>query len=248
VLISSALRVDNPLRGKRRSATVLAAICIYEMLQLQPIGPIPLGTARVAHAAIPEGNTYLTLRNSLGTIFDDVMFASLFPSRGQPAAAPWRLALVTILQFAEGVSDPDAADAVRTQIDWKSLLGASIRNMNRLELVEETLRAALNVLATADPAWLSANIDSEGVRSLGLREEFRQLVGDVKMAAGRVYQKLQSVTFPKMVTSMQRSPQFRPANVLWLAGMSQREDVGFSPAFQGLESRLKLPRATTCAV
>lgn len=38
---------------------------------------------------------------------------------------------------------------------------ASIRNMNRLELVGEMLRAALNVLSTVDPEWLSANVDSD---------------------------------------------------------------------------------------
>jgi transposase len=72
---------------------------------------------RVAEAAIPEGNTYLKLRNALGTVFDDALFSPLFPSRGQPAAAPWRLALVTIMQFAEGLSDRDAAviDALEAQ-------------------------------------------------------------------------------------------------------------------------------------
>jgi transposase len=121
------------------------------------------------------------------------------------------------MQFAEGYSDRDAADAVRTRIDWKYFLGlelsdpgfdysilsrfrerliggnaemsllqalldrcqalglvqersdmrtdsthivASIRNMNRLELVGETLRAALNVLSTVDPVWLSARVAS----------------------------------------------------------------------------------------
>jgi transposase len=64
------------------------------------------------------------LRDYLGTVFEDQDFLSLFPSRGQPAFAPWRLALVTILQFAEGLSDRGAADAVRTRIDWKYLFGA----------------------------------------------------------------------------------------------------------------------------
>ena len=96
------------------------------MLRLLPIGPIPTNTMRVAEAAIPEGNTYLKLRNALGTVFDDALFSPLFPSRGQPAAAPWRLALVTIMQFAEGLSDRDAADAVRTRIDWKYLLGLEL--------------------------------------------------------------------------------------------------------------------------
>ena len=188
------------------------------MLQLLPAGSIPADTMRVAQAALPQGNTYLKLRNFLGTIFDDALFAPLFPSRGQPATAPWRLALVTVMQFAEGFSDRDAADAVRTRIDWKYFLGlelsdpgfdysilsrfrgrlikgnaemsllqrllercgalglvregsdmrtdsthiiASIRNMNRLELVGETLRAALNVLSTVDPVWLSAKVDGD---------------------------------------------------------------------------------------
>jgi transposase len=46
----------------------------------------------------------------------------LFPSRGQPAEAPWRLALVTLMQYAEGLTDRQAADAVRTRIDWKYVL------------------------------------------------------------------------------------------------------------------------------
>jgi transposase len=86
------------------------------MLQLLPAGPIPADTLRVAKAALPEENKYVKLRNLLGPIFDDALFAPLFPKRGQPAATPWRLALVTIMQFAEGLSDRDAADAVRTRV------------------------------------------------------------------------------------------------------------------------------------
>jgi transposase len=96
------------------------------MLQLLPVGSIPSATIRVTEAAMPEGNTYLKLRSVLGTVFDDEMFASLFSTKGQPALAPWRLALVTIMQFAEGLSDRDAADAVRTRIDWKYLLGLEL--------------------------------------------------------------------------------------------------------------------------
>jgi transposase len=183
-----------------------------------PVSAIPPDTARVVAAAIPGENTCLRLRNYLGTIFDDELFAPLFPSRGQPASAPWRLALVTILQFAEGLSDRHAADAVRTRMDWKYLLGlelsdpgfdysilsrfrerlvrgnaemwlleallercrdlklvrehvdmrtdsthviGAVRDLNRLELVGETLRAALNVLSIVDPAWLSSHVDSD---------------------------------------------------------------------------------------
>src|SRR5205807_10539546 len=42
----------------------------------------------------------------------------LCPTRGRPAEAPWRLALVTVLQALEGLTDRQAADAVRTRIDW----------------------------------------------------------------------------------------------------------------------------------
>jgi transposase len=42
----------------------------------------------------------------LGTIYEDESFAALFPNNGQPAEAPWRLALVTIIQFAEGLIHP----------------------------------------------------------------------------------------------------------------------------------------------
>src|SRR4051794_23637016 len=168
-------------------------------------GNVPASTATVARAAFPRGNPYLRLRDQLGTIFTDAQFAPLFAPCGQPAECPWRLALVTLLQFAENLSDRRAADAVRGRIDWKYLLGleltdpgfdasvlsefrsrllagdaeerllekllgrckdlgllkargrqrtdathvlASVRTMNRLELLAETLRAALNELAT----------------------------------------------------------------------------------------------------
>lgn len=180
-------------------------------LHAQPIAPVPADTLRVARAAFPKGNPYLTLRGTWGELFTDADFATLFPSTGQPALAPWRLAWVTLLQFRERLADRQAAEAVRARIDWKYLLGleltdpgfdfsvlsefrdrllaghaemrlldillercradgllpargqqrtdathvlAAIRVLNRLELVGETLRAALNTLATEAPAWL----------------------------------------------------------------------------------------------
>jgi transposase len=84
---------------------------------------IPEETARVAHAAYPKGHRYLTLRDLLGTLYQDQSFAHLFPHNGRPAEAPWRLALITVLQFLEELPDRQAADAVRGRIDWKYLLG-----------------------------------------------------------------------------------------------------------------------------
>lgn len=58
--------------------------------------------------------------------YGDAQFAALFPATGQPAEAPWRLALVSVLQFVEGLPDRQAADAVRSRIDWKYLLGLEL--------------------------------------------------------------------------------------------------------------------------
>src|SRR3954469_5321321 len=201
-------------------------------LQPRPTPPVPDHTARVAHAAFPKGNPYLRLRDELGSLFGDDDFADLYPRRGQPALSPWRLALVTILQFREDLSDRRAADAVRARIDWKYLLGlelddpgfdasvlcefrsrllageaeerllerlleraralgllkargrqrtdathvlAAIRTMNRLELLAETLRAALNELATRAPVWLRGAAPAEWYRRYPRRIEDSRL-------------------------------------------------------------------------
>jgi hypothetical protein len=87
-------------------------------LKRTPIQPVPDQTHRVARAAFPKGNPYLTLRDRLGTIFADDDFADLFPGCGQPSEPPWRLALVTIMQFREHLADRQAAEAVRARIDF----------------------------------------------------------------------------------------------------------------------------------
>jgi transposase len=87
---------------------------------------IPEDTQRIARAAFPHGNVYMEVADHLGTLYQDAQFIPLFPTRGQPAEAPTRLALVTVLQFAEGLSDRQAADAVRGRIDWKYVLGLAL--------------------------------------------------------------------------------------------------------------------------
>jgi len=79
-------------------------------MSLQPmeIAPVPDETARVARAAFPKGNVWLSLRNELGTIYCDELFADLYPRRGQPAGAPWRVALVLVMEFADGPVGPRA--------------------------------------------------------------------------------------------------------------------------------------------
>lgn len=197
-------------------------------LQIEIVFSVPEQTKQVALAAFPNGNLYLQMRDELGTLFTDDDFVKLYPKRGQPALAPWRLALVTVMQFIEDLSDRQAADAVRAHIDWKYALGieltdpgfhysvlsefrsrliandagqmlldkmlthlrsrkllkprgrqrtdsthvlAAIRVMNRLELVTETLRAALNKLATASPDWLCSIAPAEWYTRYSLRAE-----------------------------------------------------------------------------
>ncbi len=184
----------------------------------EPIFDVPELTAKVAQAAFPKGNRYLKLRDELGAIYTNEQFKDLYPLVGQSAVSPWRLALVTLVQFAEDMTDREAADAVRSRIDLKYLLSlelndpgfdfsvlsefrgrlltgqaeerllnvilklcqerkwlkaqgkqrtdsthiiAAVRELNRLEIVGETLHHTLNVLAQVDPCWLKAQITSE---------------------------------------------------------------------------------------
>src|SRR5258706_14141763 len=92
----------------------------------QELSPVPEETARVARAANPKVNVYMSMRDELGSIYEDQMFVDLFPRRGQPAEAPWRLALVIVMQFMEGLSDRQAAEAVRERIDWKYALSLEL--------------------------------------------------------------------------------------------------------------------------
>src|SRR5690242_15780376 len=91
-------------------------------LHVGSVPPVPEETARVVHEAFPKGSPYLRMRAVLEGICDDAQFADLFSTVGRPAEAPWRLLLVSILQYAEGLSDRQAADAVRRCLDWKYLL------------------------------------------------------------------------------------------------------------------------------
>ena len=91
-------------------------------LQPQAQYTVPLETAKVTHAVFPHGNLCMTMSKRLSEFIDDETFSHLFEAKGQPAESPWRLTLVTILQFLEGLSDRQTADAVRSRIDWKYLL------------------------------------------------------------------------------------------------------------------------------
>lgn len=200
-------------------------------LHPRPINPVPEATACIARQAFPKGNRYILLRDELGTIYSDAEFAPLFSVHGQSAFSPWRLALICVMQFLEDLTDRQAADAVRSRIDWKYLLSlelgdpgfdfsvlsefrsriisghleqrlldrlleqckqkgwikecgkqrtdsthvlAAIRTLNRLESIGETLRAALNAVATVEPEWLKGWVPQDWFERYGRPvEEYR---------------------------------------------------------------------------
>jgi transposase len=192
---------------------------------------VPERTAVVARAAFRTGTLAMRVRDELGEVFADGAFIDAFGIRGKPGISPGQLAMVTVLQFAENLTDRQAADAVRGRIDWKYCLGlaltdpgfdfsvlsqfrtrlvahdlqgmafdmlldrlaelglvtargrqrtdathvvAAVRDLNRLEMVGETLRAALEAVAAAAPAWLAGHIDAEVIKRYGARiDEWR---------------------------------------------------------------------------
>jgi transposase len=127
-------------------------------LRPQPLTAVPDDTARVARAAFPHGNTYLALRDQLGTLFGDDDFAALYPRRGRPAEAPWRLALITVFQFVENLSDRQAADAVRARIDWKYALALELTDPGFDSSVLCEFRARL-LAGSAEQRLLDAILD-----------------------------------------------------------------------------------------
>ncbi|MFD7605963.1 IS1182 family transposase [Streptomyces mirabilis] len=87
---------------------------------------VPELTARVVRASFPRGILAIRIREVLGALFTDEDFAAAFPDRGRPAISPGALALVSVLQYAEGLSDRQAADQVRARTDWKFLLALEL--------------------------------------------------------------------------------------------------------------------------
>ena len=104
---------------------------------------VPEETAELARAVLPAGNLVMNLYDELGTLFEDEDFADLYPKDGQPALSPVRLALVTLLQFMEGLTDRQAADAVRTRIDWKYVLCLDLRDQGFHHTVLSEFRTRL---------------------------------------------------------------------------------------------------------
>src|SRR5438128_8780513 len=134
-------------------------------LRPHALEPMTEETARVARAAFPKGNPYLLLRDTLGTIVQDDDFTALFPLVGQPGLPPWRLALVTILQFRENLADRQAAEAVRARIDWKYLLGLDLTDPG---FAFSALSACRDCFLAGSAAELLLDKLLERCRTLGL--------------------------------------------------------------------------------
>ena len=269
---------------------------------------IPAQTQRVARAAFPKGSLCLRLSDELGTLFDDQDFADLFPPQGQPALAPFRLALITVLQFVEGLSDRAAADAVRGRIDWKYLLClelddpgfdfsvlcefrarlvehgaerrlferllarlrerqlvkarerqrtdsthvlACVRDLNRLERVIETLRAALNALATAAPDWVRIQMPASWVEHYGQRTDESRLPATEKEreqraeAVGRDgYALLDALGRPESPVWLRTIPAVETLRQVWIqnyvpmldGGLRWRQKEELPPSSQRISS------------
>jgi transposase len=89
---------------------------------------IPEDTVRVAKAVFRKGNRYIRLRDTFGELFSSEDFKLLFHAEGKPALGPARLALITLVQFAENLSDEGVAEAVRSRIDVKYLLALPLED------------------------------------------------------------------------------------------------------------------------
>jgi transposase len=195
-------------------------------MQPHPWPEVPASTAKIARRAFRKGSLAMRARDELGAWYQDQAFRALYGTRGAPGISPAQLAVVTVLQFTENLTDRQAADAVRGRLDWKYCLGLElddegfdfsvlsefrsrlvagametalleallarlgalglvgagmrqrtdsthvlgrIRDLNRLELAGETVRAALEALAAAAPGWLAGVIDASWQEVYGQR-------------------------------------------------------------------------------
>src|SRR3712207_1965544 len=117
--VGGTWHLDEVVILSATSRVVVSPLEVIMSLRLGPIGDVPAETARVAHAAFPKGTLVTRLRDEFSALYEDEDFRKFYSARGQPGPAPWRLALVTVLQSLEHLSYRQAADAVRARIDWK---------------------------------------------------------------------------------------------------------------------------------
>src|SRR5512135_897927 len=161
-------------------------------LRPQSAHSVPEEPRRVAQAAFPKGTLCLRIAEELGLLYCDDQFAALFPTRGQPAASPARLALTSVLQYVEGLSDRQAADAVRSRIDWKYALGLELTDPGFDHTVLSEFRSRL-VQGHAEQQLLDTLLERCRDRGL-IRPRGRQRTDSTHvLAAVRVLNRLERV-------------------------------------------------------
>lgn len=87
---------------------------------------VPPLTVRMARASNPRGTVAMWVRDRLDELFTDEDFIDWYPSDGRRGLSPASLAMVSVLQYAENLTDRQAAEAVRCRLDWKYCLGLEL--------------------------------------------------------------------------------------------------------------------------
>src|SRR6059036_1656136 len=95
-------------------------------MQPHPWPEVPASTAKIAKRAFRKGSLAIRARDELGAWCSDEAFSVTYGTRGAPGISPAQLAMVTVLQFTENLTDRQAADAVRGRLDWKYCLGLTL--------------------------------------------------------------------------------------------------------------------------
>jgi transposase len=263
-----------PCSRRRRQNRVIMS------MQPRPWPEVPAGTARVAKSAFRNGTLAIRARDQLGSWYEDGDFGPAYGVRGAPGISPAQLAMVTVLQFTENLTDRQAADAVRARLDWKYALGleledegfdhtvlsefrarlvagslelaildlllerlagagllaaggrqrtdsthvvARIRDLSRLELAGETVRAALEALAAAAPHWLAGVIDDSWQQAYGQRiDEIRLPASKAKREGLAVrygkdgYHLLDAVRAPGAPAWLRDLPAVQALRAIWV--------------------------------
>jgi transposase len=132
--------------------------------------PDPVVAAAIARKyARRKAPLAVTMRDRLGEWMRDDLFAAAFGARGRPGLPPAMLAMVTVLQEAENLPDRQAAEAVRTRLDWQYALGLALddEGFDFSVLSEFRDRVAAHGLEEAALDALLARLADEGLVRAG---------------------------------------------------------------------------------
>lgn len=215
------------------------------MLRPERNQEIPELTRFVAKEALPNGNIFMTMRDELGPIFEDEDFADLYPTIGQPAESPARLALVTVMQYVDNLTDRQAAQAVRERISWKYALGLELTNPGFHYSVLSEFRQRL-VAGGAERRLLDKLLEQCAARGLLGGKQQQRTDSTHVLAAIRTLTVLELVgeTMRRTLDDIARvAPEWLQAQMQpeWIKRYGRRFDSYRLP--KGKEKRLKL--ATT---